>query len=99
MDLQISNSLSKSFHSDLKKFWSERWFAVATIFLVMCILLFIVAPVLAVLLKSLGVGEGGLTLEYYKEFFQTPYYFNSLINSVSAAILSTLIVTGLSLAV
>ncbi|GGB45613.1 hypothetical protein GCM10011409_23980 [Lentibacillus populi] len=79
------------------RFWAEPWFAIATIVLVVAIILFIVAPVLAVLLKSFGIGTGQLTFDYYKDFFQAPYYWDALLNSVLSAIISTIIVLFLSI--
>lgn len=80
-----------------RRFWSEPWFAIATIILAAAILLFIVAPVFAVLLKSFGIGTGELTLAYYKDFFQAPYYWEALRNSVLSAVISTVIVLFLSI--
>ncbi|WP_027963768.1 ABC transporter permease [Halalkalibacillus halophilus] len=85
--------------SDFRNFWSEPWFAILTLVLAGAILLFIVVPVFAVLFKSFGIGSGEVTLEYYQNFFARSYYFESLVNSVSAAILSTLIVVFLSVCI
>ncbi|HLR51629.1 MAG TPA: iron ABC transporter permease [Candidatus Avamphibacillus sp.] len=80
-----------------KRFWSEPWFAIATIILAAAILLFIVAPVFAVLLRSIGIGTDTLTLDYYKEFFQASYYLEALGNSVLSAVITTIIVLFLSI--
>lgn len=80
-----------------RRFWAEPWFAIATIILAVAILLFIVVPVFAVLLKSFGIGTGTLTLDYYKEFFQASYYWDALLNSVLSAIVTTIIVLFLSI--
>jgi iron(III) transport system permease protein len=80
-----------------KRFWAEPWFAIATIVLAAAILLFIVAPVFAVLLRSIGVGTDALTLDYYKEFFQASYYLEALGNSVLSAVITTVIVLFLSI--
>jgi iron(III) transport system permease protein len=88
---------STPFFRDWKKLWSEPLFAVATIILAISILLFIVTPVLAVLLRSVGVGSGELTIQNYVKFFQTSYYIDSLFNSLKAAVLSTVGVVVLSI--
>ncbi|ENH98073.1 binding-protein-dependent transport system inner membrane protein [Gracilibacillus halophilus YIM-C55.5] len=85
--------------SDLRQFWSEPWFAILTMVLAGAILLFIVVPVFAVLLKSFGMNENGFTLDYYQEFFSRTYYFDAIINSLSASILSTIIVVFLSVSI
>lgn len=88
---------SKPSFSMWRRFWSEPWFAIATIILAAAILLFIVAPVFAVLLRSFGVGTGTLTLDYYKDFFEVSYYLEALRNSVLSAIITTVIVLFLSI--
>ncbi|WP_449354744.1 ABC transporter permease [Virgibacillus natechei] len=92
----MKNQLKPS-SSMWRRFWSEPWFAIATIILAAAILLFIVAPVFAVLLKSFGIGTGSLTFDYYKEFFQAPYYWDALLNSVLSAIITTVVVLFLSI--
>lgn len=82
-----------------KRFWAEPWFAIATIILAIAIMLFIVAPVFAVLLKSFGIGSGAITLEYYVEFFQASYYWSALYNSILAAIITTVVVLFLSICI
>ncbi|MBY7144650.1 iron ABC transporter permease [Virgibacillus sp. NKC19-3] len=79
------------------RFWAEPWFAIATIILAVAIIVFIVAPVFAVLLKSFGIGTGQLTLDYYKQFFQASYYWDALLNSILSAVISTVIVLFLSI--
>src|SRR5699024_3532678 len=75
-----------------KRFWSEPWFAIATIILAAAILLFIVAPVCAVLLCNIGIGTDTLRLDNYKKFFRTSYYLEALGNSVLPAVITTIIV-------
>ena len=41
----------------------------------LCLSCLYLAPVLAVFLKSFGIGSGGFTLQYYEKFFQTPLLF------------------------
>src|SRR5690625_4318537 len=62
------------------------------------ILLFIILPVLAVLIRSIGIGSDGLTLSHYFEFFD-PYYLGAYWNSIKAAVISTAIVVVLSVVV
>ncbi|SFB08737.1 iron(III) transport system permease protein [Lentibacillus halodurans] len=101
MDTEISSPRQRGhpWFINLKKFWSEPGFAILTVILAVFILLFIVSPVFAVLLKSFGMGTGALTMDYYSEFFSTSFYLKSLLNSISAALISTGIVTFLSIAV
>lgn len=80
-----------------KQFWSEPGFAVTAIIVAALLILFILLPVLAVLLKSFGFGSGGFTLQYYENFFQTPSYFKALTNSISAGLISTLLIILISL--
>lgn len=86
-----------SFLEQWKKFWAEPGFAILSLILIIAIFLFIVFPVLSVLLKSFGYGTGSFTLDHYKYFFSTSYYFKSLLNSVSAAIITTIVITILSI--
>jgi iron(III) transport system permease protein len=87
------------FLRDWKRLWSEPLFAIVTIIMIVSILLFIVTPVFAVLLKSIGMGTGNLTLSYYQNFFHQSYYLNSLMNSMKAAFISTIVVVLLSVIV
>lgn len=96
---QTGKNQSASFKKSWKRFWAEPWFAIATIILGASIILFIVAPVFAVLLKSLGFGTGGLTLEHYSEFFKATYYFDALLNSLKSAAITTIIVIILSVTI
>ncbi|MFA1820019.1 ABC transporter permease [Virgibacillus oceani] len=97
--MQPSNIQPKPSLSTWRRFWAEPWFAILTIILALAILLFIVAPVFAVLLKSIGIGSGSLTLDYYKAFFQRSYYLEALYNSVLSSAITTLIVVTISIIV
>lgn len=103
MNTQLENpslkQRSNPFLTGWKKFWAEPGFAILTIILSLAILLFIVVPVFAVLLKSFGFGTGDLTLSYYKTFFTSSSYLQSLQNSVASAVATTIIVTILSIIV
>lgn len=82
-----------------KGFLAEPGFAIATIIMAAAILLFIVVPVGAVLIRSLGIGgDAGLTLDFYGDFFDR-YYLGAYWNSIKAAFISTVIVVGLAVAV
>lgn len=85
------------FRTKWERFWAEPWFAIATIILAVAIMMFIVAPVFAVLLKSFGLGTGQLTFDYYKQFFSASYYWEALLNSLLSAVISTIIVLFLSI--
>src|SRR5699024_1753634 len=78
---------------------SEPGFAILSLILIASIMLFIVIPVFAVLLKSLDVSRDGLTLEYYFNFFSSTHFLRSLLNSITSAIIITLIITVLSVIV
>ena len=90
-------SRPQPFRTKWERFWAEPWFAIATIILAVAIMIFIVAPVFAVLLKSFGLGSGQLTFDYYKQFFGASYYWESLLNSLLSAVISTVIVLFLSI--
>src|SRR5699024_9830734 len=90
-------SRSQLFRTKWERFWAEPWFAIATIILAAAIMIFIVAPVFAVLLKSFGIGTGQLTFDYYKQFFGASYYWEALLNSLLSAIISTVVVLFLSI--
>lgn len=83
--------------SNWRKFWSEPGFGVMTIVIVLSLVLFILVPVLIVILKSIGWGSGGFTLDNYKMFFKTSYYFKALLNSLLAALTTTTIVIPISI--
>ncbi|TFJ92012.1 ABC transporter permease [Lentibacillus salicampi] len=97
--VQPSNVQQKPSPGTWRRFWAEPWFAILTIILALAILLFIVAPVFAVLLKSFGLGTGSFTFEYYTKFFQESYYLNALYNSVMSSLITTFVVVMLSVAV
>lgn len=95
---QLTKGRSKSSPNLWRRFWAEPWFSILTIILALSILLFIVVPVFAVLLKSFGIGTGTLTLEYYSKFFAESYYLDALVNSIMSSLITTLIVVVLSIA-
>ncbi len=78
--------------SKWQQFWAEPGFAVAAIIVAALLILFILVPVVAVFLKSFGIGSGGFTLTYYEKFFSTKSYFLALKNSVAAGFISTIII-------
>jgi iron(III) transport system permease protein len=75
----------------------EPGFAVAAIIIAALLILFILVPVMAVLLRSFGVGTGELTFQYYAQFFQSSSYFRAFINSISAGLISTTIIIMISI--
>lgn len=77
------------------RFFAEPGFAIATLVMAAAIVLFIIAPIGTVLIRSVGVGGEGFTLSYYAEFFDH-YYLSAYWNSIKAAALSTVIVLVLS---
>ncbi|GAK05477.1 hypothetical protein JCM19037_3977 [Geomicrobium sp. JCM 19037] len=73
-------------------------FKVAAFIIAACLLLFILIPVLAVFLRSFGIGSGqGLTLEFYTRFFTTSNHIEALTNSVSAGLISTSVILMISI--
>lgn len=89
--------LRRSTTNSWKKFWSEPWFGILTVIIIISLLLFILIPVLAVIIKSIGWGSGDITLKNYRVFFNTSYYFKALSNSLLAAFITTIIVIPTSI--
>ncbi len=79
-----------------RKIWSEPGFGIAALIIIISLLIFILVPVFIVIIKSIGWGSGTITLNNYKIFFKTSYYFKALLNSLSAATITTVIVIPLS---
>lgn len=96
MDTSLSKRKRNPFTTAWKNLWAEPGFAILTIILALAILLLIVVPVLAVLLRSFGIGSETLTLEHYKSFFSSSSYLGALRNSVTSSIVTTIMVTFLS---
>jgi len=88
--------VSSRFKSTWKRFWSEPGFAVAAIIVAALLFLFILLPLTAVFLRSVGIGGEGLTLQYYKQFFQRPVYFEALLNSIAVGVVTTTIIICIS---
>ena len=88
--------MSSRFKSTWKRFWSEPGFAVAAIIVAALLFLFILLPLTAVFLRSVGIGGEGLTLQYYKQFFQRPVYFEALLNSIAVGVVTTTIIICIS---
>lgn len=99
MDNTLPKRKSNRFTSTWKRFWSEPGFAILTLILAVSILFFIVVPVMAVLLKSFGIGSEQMTMAHYKEFFSSSTYLNALRNSVTSSVMTTILVTILSVIV
>ena len=91
----LNKRKNKNDHGILSLF-SENIFV---IILVILILIFVAFPVIAVLLKSTE-GEGGATLQYYKELFNEDMFnitVQSLLLALSSSIIGTLFAYILSL--
>src|SRR5699024_12709543 len=74
------------------RFWAEPLFAMAAIVVAVLLFIFILLPLLAVLLRSFGIGGDGFTFEHYQQFFQRSSYYKSLLNSIMVGIVSTSII-------
>ncbi|MFC7745919.1 ABC transporter permease [Lentibacillus kimchii] len=88
---------SNPFTRAWKNLWAEPGFAILTIILALAILLLIVVPVVAVLLKSFGIGSETLTFSHYKDFFSSSTYLGALRNSILSSIVTTTVVIFLSI--
>lgn len=99
MEASLDKQKQHSYLTKWKKFWSEPGFAILSLILIACILLFIVFPVFAVLLRSFGLGSGELTLAHYTKFLSSTHFLKALLNSLTSAIVITVIITSLSLVV
>lgn len=99
MEVQASKDEQRGsrFKSAWKRFWAEPIFAVAAIIVSILLLIFILLPLFAVLLRSFGIGDEGFTLDNYKQFFQRSSYFKALINSIMVGIVSTSIIISISI--
>lgn len=71
-------------------FLNARTVPVTATALLILLILFILYPLLAVLVRSL-MSKGGLTLQHYWEFFSKGYYYRSFINSMILGITTSVI--------
>jgi len=85
--------------SRVKDFLNANLINVLAAFLFLLLAFFLLYPIIAVLLKSLQ-GPSGFTLEYYRAFFSTDYYFQSLYNTLLLGAINTVVcvVVGFCLA-
>ncbi len=85
--------------SRVKDFLNANLINVLAAFLFLLLAFFLLYPIIAVLLKSLQ-GPSGFTLEYYRSFFSTDYYFQSLYNTLLLGAINTVVcvVVGFCLA-
>jgi len=83
----------------VKDFLNANLVNLLAAFLFLLLAFFLLYPIIAVLLKSLR-GPSGFTLGYYRTFFSTDYYFQSLYNTLLLGVINTVvcIVTGFCLA-
>lgn len=95
-EVSHEESVNDRIKATWKRFWSEPGFAVAAIVVAVLLIVFILLPLMAVLLRSVGIGGDGFTLDYYKQFFQRSTYFVSLLNSIGVGIITTTIVICIS---
>ena len=85
--------------SRAKDFLNANLINILAAFLFLLLAFFLLYPIIAVLLKSLQ-GPSGFTLEYYRAFFSTDYYFQSLYNTLLLGAINTVVcvVVGFCLA-
>jgi len=85
--------------SRVKDFLNANLVNLLAAFLFLLLAFFLLYPIIAVLLKSLQ-GPSGFTLEYYRAFFSTDYYFQSLYNTLLLGAINTVVcvVVGFCLA-
>ncbi|GAB4074496.1 iron ABC transporter permease [Barrientosiimonas marina] len=95
--MEMTKRKSNPFTRAWKNLWAEPGFAILTIILALAILLLIVVPVVAVLLKSFGIGSETLTFSHYKDFFSSSTYLGALRNSILSSIVTTTVVIFLSI--
>jgi len=85
--------------SRAKDFLNANLINILAAFLFLLLAFFLLYPIIAVLLKSVQ-GPSGFTLEYYRAFFSTDYYFQSLYNTLLLGAINTVVcvVVGFCLA-
>ncbi|QDI92335.1 iron ABC transporter permease [Salicibibacter halophilus] len=93
----VGDSISHRFKLTWKRFWSEPGFAVAAIIVAALLILFILLPLAAVLLRSFGIGGEGFSFQYYQQFLQHSSYFQALLNSIGVGVVTTAIVISISI--
>jgi iron(III) transport system permease protein len=76
--------------SRVKDFLNANLINILAAFLFLLLALFLLYPIIAVLLKSVQ-GPSGFTLEYYRIFFSTDYYFQSLYNTLLLGAINTVV--------
>ncbi len=73
-----------------KDFLNANLINILAAFLFLLLAFFLLYPIIAVLLKSVQ-GPSGFTLEYYRIFFSTDYYFQSLYNTLLLGAINTVV--------
>ena len=76
--------------SRVKDFLNANLINILAAFLFLLLAFFLLYPIIAVLLKSVQ-GPSGFTLEYYRIFFSTDYYFQSLYNTLLLGAINTVV--------
>ncbi|MCG6534859.1 MAG: hypothetical protein L7F78_09245, partial [Syntrophales bacterium LBB04] len=94
-----SVKLQASSGSKVKDFLNANLINILAAFLFLLLAFFLLYPIVAVLLKSFQ-GPSGFTLGYYRTFFSTDYYFQSLYNTLLLGAINTVVcvVVGFCLA-
>jgi len=77
----------------IKDFVAARTISTTGIILFLLLATFLLWPLIAVLIKSIA-GPEGFTLQYYKNFITKPYYYQSLINTLTLGVLTTSVCIG-----
>lgn len=67
---------------------------------ILLLLIFLVYPLFAIIIRSFVGGEGAFTMKYYKTFFTKAYYYRTLFNSIKVCVVTTIlaVVVGVPLA-
>jgi iron(III) transport system permease protein len=87
---ELSVKLQASSGSKVKDFLNANLVNLLAALLFLLLGFFLLYPIIAVLLKSLW-GPSGFTLDYYRAFFSTDYYFQSLYNTLLLGAINTVV--------
>lgn len=74
---------------NIKKYF-DFWNIVKYVSIIL-LLIFLVYPLFSIIFQSFLGKDGGLTLKYYKTFFDKPYYYRTLFNSLKVSISTTIL--------
>lgn len=73
-----------------RRFTLDVWFILSLAILGL-FTLFLIFPLTRVLKSSIYASDGSLTLEYFRQFFGQPYYFETIVNSFKVSIAVTIV--------